>query len=134
MTTTLTVRDESPGGGTLHEVTLEFLDETISVRELIRARIYQEVQDHNLRQHVAGPYRGLVQPEGIERELNGARPGSRSRPVDWKAQFARATEAFDAGQILILIDDRQAESLDETFTIRPDSDVSFLRLSLLVGG
>jgi hypothetical protein len=134
MPATLTVRDETPAGGVSHEWSLEFLDETITVRDLIRERVYQEVQDHNARQRSAAPYRGLVQPEGFERALNGPRAAGGARPIDWKKQYERALQAFDANQILILIDDRQAESLDQAFTIGPKSVVTFLRLTLLVGG
>jgi hypothetical protein len=132
MSTTLTVRDETPAGGSLHELSLEFLTETITVRELIRGRVYQEVQDYNVTQRMTGPYRGLVQPEGRERALNG--PAAAPRPIDWQKQYERAVEAFEGNQVLILIDDRQAETLDETFTIRPDTTVTFLRLAVLVGG
>ncbi|WP_337175209.1 hypothetical protein [Paludisphaera sp.] len=134
MPATLTVRDETPAGGVSQEWSLEFLNETITVRDLIRERVYQEVQDHNARERAAGPYRGLVQPEGYEQALNGPRAGGKPRPIDWKKQYERALGAFDANQILILIDDRQAESLDQTFTIGPKSVVTFLRLTLLVGG
>jgi hypothetical protein len=136
MPATLTVRDETPAGGISNEWSLEFLSNTITVRELIRERVYQEVQDHNVRQHAAGPYRGLVQPEGFEQALNRptAGSGSGARPIDWKKQYERAVEAFEANQVLILIDDRQAESLDQEFTIGPGTAVTFLRLTLLVGG
>ena len=133
-TTTLTIRDESPAGGTLNELSVDFLTETITVRDLIRGRVYQEVQDYNLKTHSGEPYRGLVRPEPIEQALNGPVARGRARPIDWKAQFDRAVEAFERQQILILIDDRQAGSLDETFTIRSATTVSFLRLTLLVGG
>ncbi len=134
MPATLTVRDETPAGGVSDEWSLEFLNDTITVRELIRERVYQEVQDHNVRQHAPGPYRGLVQPEGYEQLLNGPKPGAKPRQIDWKKQFDKAVEAFDRNQVLILIDDRQAESLDQTFTIGPKTSVTFLRLTLLVGG
>ena len=134
MPTTLTVRDETPAGGVSNEWSLEFLTETITVRDLIRERVYQEVQDHNVRQQSIGPYRGLVQPEGYEQALNGQRSGARPRPIDWQKQYEKAIEAFESNRILILIDDRQAESLDQTFTIGPGTGVTFLRLALLVGG
>src|SRR5689334_20889599 len=106
MSTTLTVRDETPAGGVTNEWSLEFLAETITVRDLIRERVYQEVQDHNLRQGSA-PYRGLVQPEGFELTLNGPRAGGKPRPIDWRKQYEKAVEAFESNQVLILIDDRQ---------------------------
>jgi len=134
MSATLTVRDETPAGGVSQEWSLEFLEETITVRDLIRERVYQEVQDHNARERSAEPYRGLVQPEEYELTLNGPKTDVRARPIDWRKQYDRAVEAFEANQILILINDRQAESLDESFTIGPKSVVTFLRLTLLVGG
>ncbi len=134
MPATLTVRDETPAGGVLNEWSLDFLNATITVRELIRERVYQEVQDHNVRQHARGPYRGLVQPEAYEQALNDSRPAEKPRPIDWRKQYEKAIEAFEANQVLILIDDRQAESLEETFTIGSRTTVTFLRLALLVGG
>jgi hypothetical protein len=134
MTATLTIRDETLTGGVSNEWSLEFLNETITVRELIRERVYQEVQDHNVRQHATGPFRGLVQPEGYEQALNDRKTGAKPRLIDWQKQYDKAIEAFEANQVLILIADRQAESLDETFTIGPGTSVTFLRLTLLVGG
>lgn len=134
MPATLTVRDETPAGGVLQEWSLEFLNETITVRDLIRERVYQEVRDYETRSAATAPYRGLVQPETYEQALNGPRTEAKPRPIDWRKQYDRAVEAFEANQVLILIDDRQAESLDQTFTIGPRSLVTFLRLTLLVGG
>ena len=56
MSITLTVRDETTSGDILHEFALEVLTERITVRELIRSRVYQEVQDFNLssRRSIAG--------------------------------------------------------------------------------
>src|SRR5437763_1515305 len=70
MPLTLKVRDETTAGKTLHEFDLEFLTERISVRELIRSRVYQEVTEHNTRA-AATVFCGLVQPTDTERELNG---------------------------------------------------------------
>jgi hypothetical protein len=132
MPATLTIRDESLGAATpLHEWALEVLTERLTVRELIRSRVYQEVQDHNRQQ--SAEFRGLVQPEGSERTLNGWRL-KQARPIDWKQQFDKALEAFEGNRVLILINDRQAEGLDEEFEVRPDTTVTFLRLTPLVGG
>ena len=129
--TLVTIRDESLGGDSLHEWALEVMTERITVRELIRSRVYQEVQDYNLQQGQVG--RGLVQPEGAEKTLNGWKL-KKPRHLDWKAQFEKAVEAFQANQILILINDRQAESLEEEVVVDPNTKVTFLRLTMLVGG
>jgi hypothetical protein len=131
MSTILTVRDETTSGGTLHEFALELLTERITVRELIRSRVYQEVQDYNQRQPQV--FYGLVQPTDAEINLNGFTL-RKPRTIDWKKQFDKAIEAFESNGIVILVDHKQVESLDEEIVIRPDTRVSFLRLTMLVGG
>ena len=131
MTGTLTIRDETLGGQPARAWALEVTAERMTVRELIRSRVYQEVQDYNLKQGQV--YNGLVQPEEAEKTLNGWKL-KKPRLLDWKRQFERAVEAFGANQVLILVNDRQAEALDEEFTIGPDTTVTFLRLTPLVGG
>ncbi|WP_217449191.1 hypothetical protein [Deinococcus sp. JMULE3] len=114
-------------------LTLDFTEETVTIRELIRRRVYQECTDHNATQ--TQRFRGLVIPEGMERDLNSpATP--RPHRIHWEQQYARATEAFTRNGLIILIGDRQAESLDETVTLRLDEplDVTFLKLTPLVGG
>lgn len=136
MAVTLTIRDETPSGGVVHELPLEFPTERITIRDLIRERVYQEVQDFNRQQHEK-VFRGLVQPSDTERVLNGVRPEFRlkeHRQIDWKEQFEKATEAFSRNGYFVLIDDRQAESLDQEIDIRPSSQVSFVKLTPLVGG
>lgn len=131
MAIALHVRDETTSGELTHELTLDGLRERISVHELIRSRVYQEVKDHNVKS--AQVFRGLVQPIGAERELNGYRLRE-PRVLDWQKQFEVALEAFKRSGFLILIDDRQMEDLDEEFDIIPTTRVSFLRLVPLVGG
>ena len=134
MSITLTVRDETMTGGVSGERTLTLPEERTTARELIRGRVYQEVQDYNLKQ--AGPFRGLCpgpRVAGGDAQLRRLQK-ARFRPIDWKKQFDRAVEAFEANQILLLVDDRQVESLDETVTLREGSVATFLRLTLLVGG
>jgi hypothetical protein len=136
MSVTLTVHDETASGQIVHELPLEFPSERITVRELIRERVYQEVQDFNRRQDER-VFRGLVQPTDAERVLNGNRAEYRMkkhRPIEWKAQFAKAVDAFTKNGFLVLVDNKQAESLDQEFIIGHGTQVSFVQLTLLVGG
>ncbi len=136
MSVTLTVRDETATGAVYHEQPLEFPCERITVRDLIRERVYQEVQDFNRRRDEP-VFRGLVQPTDSERLPNGTASEyrlKRPRAIEWRPQFDQALEAFDRNGYLVLIDDCQAESLDQEFVIGPGSLVSFVKLTLLVGG
>ena len=131
MAATLTVRDETAGGKTVNELTLDILTEKITVRELIRSRVYQEVQDYNRK----GPeyFRGLVQPTGAEQTLNGYKL-KKQREIDWQKQFDLACEAFERNGFFILVDKHQAESLDEEIVLEAGTQVSFVKLTPLVGG
>ena len=131
MTVAISIRDETTAGKVLHEWSLDVLTERITVRELIRSRVYQEVHDYNLRQPEV--FQGLVQPTAAERTLNGCKLPKR-RTIDWKPQFEKAVAAFECNQLLILINDQQAASLEEVIEIKPGVQVSFLQLTLLVGG
>ena len=134
MSATLLIRDETAAGEPVHEFPLEFPSERITVRELIRERVYQEVTDYNFRsRREGGVFRGLVQPTNTERTLNGFKV-PKDRDIDWEAQFTRAIDAFGRNGFFILVDDRQAEALDEAIVISPSTQVSFVKLTPLVGG
>ncbi len=136
MSITLTVRDETAGGEIQHETPLVFPAERITVRELIRERVYQEVQDFNQRQG-GKVFRGLVQPTQTERVLNGNRHEfhlPKARQIDWKEQYEKALDAFERNGFFILIDNTQATSLDQELEVSPGTAVSFVRLTMLVGG
>jgi hypothetical protein len=131
---TLQIQDQTATGQTTNQLTLDVLDERIIVRELIRSRVYQEVQDYNLRLRLGGgEFRGLIQPTDAERTLNGVRPRA-SREIDWKQQFDRACEAFDRNGFFVLVGNYQPTSLEEEIEVRHDSIVSFVKLVPLVGG
>ena len=127
----LTVRDETTTGQELATLDLQLEAEHVTVAELIRARVHQEVRAHNAASASAPRFNGLVQPERTEQELNGRR---RARPVDAEKQTEVALKAFERGQILLLVDDRQVEELDHQVTLQPGSTVTFLKLVPLVGG
>lgn len=131
MPATLTIRDETTSGNRLKEWSLDVLTERITVRELLRSRVYQEVHDYNTRQ--PDVFQGLVQPSDAEETLNGFRL-QKKRQIDWKEQFEKAIDAFARNQILLLVNDKQLDSLDQVIEIKPDTEVTFLRLTLLVGG
>ena len=137
MSVMLTVRDETASGNVYHSLPLEFPSERITVRDLIRERVYQEVQDFN-RRHDEQTFCGLVQPTDAERVVgNGDRVEyrfKRRRQINWKEQFAKATDAFERNGFFVLIDDKQSQSLDQEFTIGRDTLVSFVQLVPLVGG
>src|SRR5581483_9554367 len=98
----LTIRDETLGGESMREWALEVTRERLTIRELIRSRVYQEVQDYNL--HQGQIFCGLVQPEEAEKSRHGFKL-KKPRQLDWRRQFDKAVKAFETSQILVLIND-----------------------------
>jgi len=131
MAISLRIYDETLSGAKNDALTLDFLNETITVDELIRERVYEEVREYNASKPEY--FRGLVQPTDAETTLNGPRLIER-RKVDWEKQYTLAAEAFKRNGFFILVDDRQVESLTETIALTPMTQVSFVKLVPLVGG
>src|SRR5436190_8086929 len=117
MPATVTVHDETTSGQKTNTFTLDCLTERMTVRELIRARIYQEVQDYN--QKEPEYFRGLVEPSNAESVLNGYKLKAK-RKIDWQEQFQRATEGFARNGFFVLVGDKQAETLDQEFDVKVD--------------
>lgn len=131
MSATLTIHDETTSGQKTNTFTLECLTERMTARELIRARIYQEVQDYNLKEREY--FRGLVQPTDAERVLSGYQLRA-NRKIDWQEQFQRACQAFERNGFFLLVGGKKAKDLDQEFEVKVDTKVSFVKLVPLVGG
>ena len=131
MPAAVTIHDETSSGQKTHTFTLDCLTERMTVRELIRARIYQEVQDYNSKQPEF--FRGLIQPTEAESTLNGYKLRGRNK-IDWEQQFQRALQAFERNGFFVLVGDKQAAKLDEEFEVKVDTEISFVKLVPLVGG
>lgn len=128
--TTVAVADETTLGARTNELTLDFLTERVTAREVIRARVYQEVTEHNAAG--TGIFRGLVVPRADPAGPGVA--GKTRRRIDWREQYERALAGFAANGFLLLVDDRQVRDLDEEVVLRHDTTVTFLKLVPLVGG
>ncbi|MBI1375719.1 MAG: hypothetical protein GC159_23670 [Phycisphaera sp.] len=132
MSITMTIRDETTAGDKTDALTLDFLNERITVRELIRSRVYQEVQDYNTKQ--PEHFRGLIQPTDAEKTLNGYKL-RQGRQIRFDTQYQKALAAFESNGFLILVGDKQVDDLDEEIVIGPTTnEATFLKLVPLVGG
>jgi len=127
----VTFRDETATGAPVAEARVEGLPERMTVRELIRLRVREEVARHNARP--SDRFNGLVRPDGAEAELNGHRLRE-PRRLDWERQAEIAEKAFLANGFFVLAGDRQVEDLDEEVDLTADPDLVFIKLVALVGG
>ncbi|MCF6227712.1 MAG: hypothetical protein L3J82_03465 [Planctomycetes bacterium] len=131
MAVRLIIRDDTLKGETFNELELEFESSEITVRELIRSRVFQEVKDYNAGK--ALKFCGLVQPK--DSSLDGHRfTLPKHRKLDWEKQFDEAVKAFEVGRVIVLVNKKQSGSLDDNINLGDETDVAFLKLVALVGG
>jgi hypothetical protein len=134
MINTIKIKDEFSfnfDGANDYFMTLDFASKFVTPRQIIRERIFREVQNYN--EKTPEVFNGLVQPTGAERILNGFKMRERKK-IDAQQQYKHAVEAFERNGFIMLVDDLQIETLDEQIEIEPDMEISFLKLVPLVGG
>ena len=123
--------DETTSGERLNAWHLEVFEERLTLREIIRRRVFQEVAEHNASSVLT--FRGLVQPSDTQRVRDGYRM-NKPRRVDPEAQYDRAVDTFTRNGFVVLVDDKQVEDLDTLLDLRTNTEITFLKLVALVGG
>lgn len=129
--TAVTFRDETATGTPVAAFEVGGLPARMTVRELIRLRVREEVARFNARP--SARFNGLVRPDDAETELNGYRMRDRRR-IDWERQAEIAERAFLDNGFFMLAGDRQVEDLDEEIDLTGDPDLVFIKLVPLAGG
>jgi hypothetical protein len=130
-TAILTIKDETSGGKVLNEINIPLKSSTVTVKEIIVARVEYEVNLYNTK--LPEYFNGLVQPTHAEKTLNGYKMRDR-KVVDPEKQIYIALDAFQKNGYFVLVDDKQAESLEQQILVKPQTIVSFVKLTPLVGG
>ncbi len=127
----LRIKDETAGGKILNEIIISLQHELVSVKEIISSRVTSEVETYN--QRLPQYFQGLVQPEATEKTINGYKMPKR-KLIDAEQQVYIALDAFIRNAYFVLIDQKQAMSLDEMVLLTPETEVSFVKLTPLIGG
>jgi len=131
MTVTVTIKDETAGGRVIRQTPVSFESELTTIKAIIIARVQAEVTAYNER--LPEYYQGLIQPTDAEATLNGYRLKAR-RTIDPEEQCNVALEAFTRNGYFILVDNIQAESLDQMVVVNGETNISFVKLTPLIGG
>jgi hypothetical protein len=129
--TMVTFVDETASGARADGWSMDVAEERLTLRELIRRRVWHEVAAFNATR--SDVFTGLVRPRDAEQTSNGHRLTT-DRPIDSEEQFARAVKAFGHNGFVVLIGDRQVMDLDEEIDLPAGTEVTFLKLVPLVGG
>ena len=118
----------------LGELKLQVLDDSPTVRELICRRVEQETTRHNAELDRGRQFWGLVTAApSVTSELNGWDGRRRvGKPVDTEVMTKIALDAYERGDLVVLIDDAKAGELDSQVTLADGSFVLFRKLVPLV--
>ena len=128
---TVSIKDETSTGKIVNEFHLQFRDNETTIREIISNRVTKEVQTYN--EKVPEYFQGLVETSDAEKTANGFRLKHR-KEIDIEKQIYVALNAFQKNGYFILVDDIQAESLEQRVSLTENTQISFLKLTPLVGG
>jgi hypothetical protein len=128
---TLTIKDETAAGKTTNEISVSFSSELTTVRDIINARVTAEVEHYNSK--MPEYFKGLIKPSDAESTLNGFKLKAK-RVVNAEKQCLTALDAFEKNGFFLLIDNIQSESLDQMVVINNNTNISFIKLTPLVGG
>jgi hypothetical protein len=116
---TVQCRDEMSDGQWLMEMKLPFEEERTTVREFIRARVEYETSQHNAELDRGRTFRGLVfEPPKVTSELNGWAGRKREgQAVDADVMLQMAFDAYEKGELVLLVDDEQAGEIDSELVV-----------------
>lgn len=128
---TLSIKDENFSGKVLQEVLVGFNTETVTVKDIIEARVRQEVANYNNK--LPEYYNGLIEPTDAEKTINGYKLRSK-KPIDAEKQVYVALDAFQKNGFFVLADSQQCISLDQQIHLKEKIKISFVKLTPLVGG
>jgi hypothetical protein len=112
--------------------------DNVTLRSLIEKIVRNEVSSFNQRQKDNQVLRALTSKQISEGAAKGKIDmGGRdheAQHADADQAVATAMEAFQDGLFLVVVDEDEKRNLDQQLFLKPDSRVTFIRLTLLAGG
>jgi len=108
-----------------------------TLRDLISRIVRLEVEAFRDRQAQRRLTRYLTTAQleaGLEKGKVDSGGSDLDQHVDVETAIATALQAFEDGIYLVVLDGVEQKELDREIFVRPDSRITFIRLSLLAGG
>ncbi len=131
----ITVQEETFVGKVLNKIALDVNQETVTIGELIRLKVEHTVTQHNAAIEAESDQESTQNAVETILNRNQAQTYTFKRELaDPETETYRAWEAFKTNQLIVLIDNSQAESLEQEVLLNQDTVASFLKLTQLVGG
>lgn len=130
----IVIKDETLFGLVTQEQRIIIPKETLTLRDIITARVEEEVRKHN--DKVTDRYQFLIDLAPAEMRLNKGlgRKLKGRKLIDAAEPVSKAIHAFRSNAFFVLVGDRQLETLDEEIPGGQDLEISFIKLTQLIGG
>ncbi len=125
------IHDETKSGSILNQVRLKVSKDQITIKELIRLRVFQEAQEYNARK--SAYFRGLVRPIHAQPILNGYKLDPKYK-IDPLKQYYVAMDAFRRHGFYIMIDEKRIEDPEFEIPVNSEIRISFMKMVPLVEG
>jgi hypothetical protein len=117
---------------------LQTSESGITLRDLLEKIVTAEVAAFNTRQKEQQTLRALTSKQIQDAAAKGKIDmGGREydpQNADPAVAIATAIEAFQDGLYLVVIDEEERKELDQQLYLKPESRVTFIRLTMLAGG
>ena len=138
MVATITFKDETLTGNLIQEMSISVQSETLTLREIIMLRVEEEIKRQTDEKHKRF-LTALSDLSEHERLLNGPKwteksPEKLPTMPDPEAHGYRALEAFKRNGYFVLVDDHQIEDLEAVVQLHAQTNISFVKMTPLVGG
>lgn len=131
MPTTLIIHDEDVRGNRFHTLRVPVNQESISVEEIIKARIETEIKKFNIQRPVC--FFSLVQPQDSEVTPRGFRL-KEHRVIDWQVQLDAALNAFKKNKFLVSANEKDYKKLDDQIDLRSSNEITFVKFMDIIAG
>ncbi len=125
------IHDETQSGCILNQVKLKVSKNRITVKELIKLRIFQEAEEFNAKR--SSHYRGLVRPDHAKPMLSGFQLDPSYR-IDPQQQYYIAMDAFKRQGFFVMVDEEKIDDPDYAIAVRSAPRISFLKMVPVIGG
>ena len=128
------IKDETLFGEVTQQQRISMANASFTLRDIIVRRVEEEVERRN--SSVADRYQFLIDLAPAERRLNrNVSSKIRQRTMlDSAVPIAKAIAAFEANAFFVLVGNRQVDDLEEVIPAAANLEVSFIKLTPLIGG
>lgn len=147
MSVAVKVFDKSFGGPRTFARHLRLASDTLTARQVIERRIDEEMIEFEAAQKSAALEAMPIVPTFVETILNGMKTYGKGRVglpdfhtkaefdvMDRQQQLSAALTALESQKLLMLVDNRQVTSPDQSITLTENSTITFIKLVPLVSG